>query len=419
MSDLNASLAQRPTSSPVDESTWEQAVYPRRMEILRSGHQCAEESPSALRKAIVAVNARLADTVIFLRKAEGDLDAESVRVLEALAGSLRESWESTVERHLKGLEAAGLPWTSLSLGTVRSKEALSSVQTKAITAAIQYLEACVAKLSPAVRPEPAWADDLVAGLIASARAITYTVGVSPPAKPKGEDNREWKAPLASALRLARGQESQLALAARSGVSDRTISMIEQERLNTPPRPTTVARLAIATGQDPSEWVKLTGGQLRTDEIARLRSLIEQPVAAKSGPDQFDRSAGTGSISAAAAGELARLTNTVEVLSKRIQALEEANRQDSAGTATAWSRSAKRKALALIRKGEFGSARNFLHDALKKDPQDAEAYYLLGRASEGLGASGDARQAYAQAAKLERTFKMVTADVLAGFRRERT
>ncbi|MDQ3426942.1 MAG: hypothetical protein M3477_03845, partial [Gemmatimonadota bacterium] len=36
---------------------------------------------------------------------------------------------------------------------------------------IQYLESCVAKLPAGERPDSYWADDVVAGIIASARAL--------------------------------------------------------------------------------------------------------------------------------------------------------------------------------------------------------------------------------------------------------
>jgi hypothetical protein len=48
---------------------------------------------------------------------------------------------------------------------------VASAQNEWVTTAIQYLEGCAAKLPPADRPDPYWADDVVAGIIASVRAL--------------------------------------------------------------------------------------------------------------------------------------------------------------------------------------------------------------------------------------------------------
>jgi hypothetical protein len=47
----------------------------------------------------------------------------------------------------------------------------SSAQTEWITTAIRYLEGCAARLPDGERPDPYWADDVVAGIIASVRAL--------------------------------------------------------------------------------------------------------------------------------------------------------------------------------------------------------------------------------------------------------
>ena len=50
-------------------------------------------------------------------------------------------------------------------------EAVASAQNEWITTAIRYLEGCAAKLPAGERPDSYWADDVVAGIIASARAL--------------------------------------------------------------------------------------------------------------------------------------------------------------------------------------------------------------------------------------------------------
>lgn len=81
---------------------------------------------------------------------------------------------------------------------------------------------------------------------------------------------DWRLPLAQTLRVARGTESQSALGARAGVSDRTISMIELGNLEKLPRVETVARLALATRNDPQEWLSLVGLACDASQEATLR-----------------------------------------------------------------------------------------------------------------------------------------------------
>jgi hypothetical protein len=59
----------------------------------------------------------------------------------------------------------------LELRSTASWATVASAQTEWITTAIRYLEASAAKLPPGERPDPYWADDVVAGIIASVRAL--------------------------------------------------------------------------------------------------------------------------------------------------------------------------------------------------------------------------------------------------------
>lgn len=83
----------------------------------------------------------------------------------------------------------------------------------------------------------------------------------------------WSEPLKDALTAARGDESQRELAARSNVSDRTISMIELGNLKKPPKAKTLIRLAIATGRKAEDWLKLVGLPVRPADIERERKLV--------------------------------------------------------------------------------------------------------------------------------------------------
>jgi transcriptional regulator with XRE-family HTH domain len=84
---------------------------------------------------------------------------------------------------------------------------------------------------------------------------------------------EWKKALANELRLARGTDSQAEVAARSGISDRTIGLIEQGKLKTRPRAETIVRLALATGSNPTEWLSKVGLHILPGTIERLRTQV--------------------------------------------------------------------------------------------------------------------------------------------------
>lgn len=65
--------------------------------------------------------------------------------------------------------------------------------------------------------------------------------------------------------------TQSELSARSGVSLRTISLIESKLIKHKPREITIARLAIATEKDPNKWLSLVFAKtLPPEEITRLR-----------------------------------------------------------------------------------------------------------------------------------------------------
>ena len=66
--------------------------------------------------------------------------------------------------HLKALE-------EMELRSTGSWSTVASAQTEWITTAIRYLEICAERLPAGERPDPYWADDVVAGVIASARAL--------------------------------------------------------------------------------------------------------------------------------------------------------------------------------------------------------------------------------------------------------
>jgi hypothetical protein len=150
---------------PTPEAQAEQRIK----EILRAADSWAREAPGALMPAIRAVCIRLAEMVAdqrhYLAPLPEPQETERRTVLSLVADKLRSAEvTSGVEEHLKGLE-------ELELRSTGSWAVVETAQTEWITTAIRYLESCAARLPAADRPDSYWADDVVAGIIASARAL--------------------------------------------------------------------------------------------------------------------------------------------------------------------------------------------------------------------------------------------------------
>jgi hypothetical protein len=141
----------------------------RLREILRAADSWAREAPGALRPAIRAVCIRLTEMVAdqrhYLAPLPEPQEAERRAVLSLIADRLRSKPVTEgLEHHLKAL-------AEMELRSTGSWATLASAQSEWITTAIRYLEGCAAKLPPGERPDPYWADDVVAGIIASVRAL--------------------------------------------------------------------------------------------------------------------------------------------------------------------------------------------------------------------------------------------------------
>jgi hypothetical protein len=138
-------------------------------EILRAADSWSREAPGALMPAIKAVCIRLAEMVADQRNYLAPLpepqETERRNVLSMVADRLRSKPVTQgVEHHLKALE-------ELELRSTGSWAIVASAQTEWITTAIRYLESCATELPAGDRPDPYWADDVVAGIIASVRAL--------------------------------------------------------------------------------------------------------------------------------------------------------------------------------------------------------------------------------------------------------
>ena len=150
---------------PTPEAQAEQRIK----DILRAAESWSREAPGALTPAIRAVCIRLAEMVAdqrhYLAPLPEPQESERRAVLSIVADRLRSvPVTEGLEEHLKALE-------ELELRSTGSWSMVATAQTEWITTAIHYLEICAARVPEGERPDPYWADDVVAGIIASARAL--------------------------------------------------------------------------------------------------------------------------------------------------------------------------------------------------------------------------------------------------------
>ena len=141
----------------------------RMQEILRAAASWAREAPAALEPAIRAVCIRLAEMVAdqrhYLAPLPEPQESERSAVLAIIAERLRAPEVTRgIEQHLEAL-------AEMELRSTGSWSLVSGAQSQWIETAIRYLEGCGRKLPEKDQPDPYWADDVVAGIIASARAL--------------------------------------------------------------------------------------------------------------------------------------------------------------------------------------------------------------------------------------------------------
>lgn len=137
--------------------------------ILKAAHGWAREAPSALKPAVRAVCIRLGEMVADQRNFFAPLpepqEAERAAVLALVAQRLASVAVS------EGLEREFASLTELELKSTASWALVPTAQGEWITVAVQYLETCVRAVPADQSPDPYWADDVVAGVIASVRAV--------------------------------------------------------------------------------------------------------------------------------------------------------------------------------------------------------------------------------------------------------
>ena len=138
-------------------------------EILRAAASWAREAPTELTPAIKAVCIRLAEMVAdqrhYLSPLPEPQESERREMLETLADWLRSKpITDGIEQDLQDL-------ADLELRSTGSWATVPTAQAEWITTAIQFLDGRATQLPDGDRPDPYWADDVVAGIIVSVRAV--------------------------------------------------------------------------------------------------------------------------------------------------------------------------------------------------------------------------------------------------------
>lgn len=156
-------------ADPLDVTKLNAVVDEKIHDILKAASSWAKEAPSALTPAIRAVCVRLAEMVADQRHYLAPLPEpqESARtaVLLSIAERLRTEPVTT------GIDTLLVELAELELRATASWSMVSGAQGEWIATAIQFLEKQAAALPEGERPDAYWADDVVAGIIASIRAL--------------------------------------------------------------------------------------------------------------------------------------------------------------------------------------------------------------------------------------------------------
>ena len=138
-------------------------------DILRAAARWAGEAPPALTPAIKAVCVRLAEMVAdqrhYLAPLPEPQETERGVILTSIAERLRSKQvTSDIESLLQQL-------SELELRATASWSLVDGAQNEWIATGIRFLELQSAALPEKDRPDDYWADDVVAGIIASVRAL--------------------------------------------------------------------------------------------------------------------------------------------------------------------------------------------------------------------------------------------------------
>ena len=156
-------------AEPLDRQRLEALADGKAEDILRAAASWAREVPPALTPAIRAVCVRLAEMVAdqrhYLAPLPEPQETERASVLTATAERLRD------QRVTAGIEPLLQELADIELRATGAWSLVEGAQAEWIATAIRFLEEKAAALPKDQRPDPYWADDVVAGIIASVRAL--------------------------------------------------------------------------------------------------------------------------------------------------------------------------------------------------------------------------------------------------------
>ena len=156
-------------NEPLDKKKLESLADAKVHDVLKAAASWAKEAPAPLTPAIRAVCVRLAEMVAdqrhYLAPLPEPQETERNTVLTILAEQLRSPRVTT------GIEPLLQELNELELRATASWSLVASAQSEWIATAIRFLEDQAAKLPGDERPDDYWSDDVVAGIIASVRAV--------------------------------------------------------------------------------------------------------------------------------------------------------------------------------------------------------------------------------------------------------
>ncbi len=156
-------------AEPMDPTRIAAAAEERIAAILRAAGSWAKDAPGELTPVIRAVCIRLAEMVAdqrhYLSPLPEPQESDRRAILMLVAEQLR---SGPVARELRThLDALA----ELELRATGSWSLVASAQTEWVERAIEYLDRATRTIPEADRPDQYWADDVVAGIIASVKGI--------------------------------------------------------------------------------------------------------------------------------------------------------------------------------------------------------------------------------------------------------
>lgn len=156
-------------SEPLDVTQVHAVADDKIRDILKAASSWASEAPAALTPAIRAVCVRLAEMVADQRHYLAPLPEPQESARTAVLGSIAERLRT--EPVTSGINGLLAELSELELRATASWSLVAGAQNEWIATAIHFLEKQAAALPIGERPDNYWADDVVAGIIVSVRAL--------------------------------------------------------------------------------------------------------------------------------------------------------------------------------------------------------------------------------------------------------